>query len=270
MNFDGAHMLISTDDLTRPEEAHLSIPRGRYCTDGHVGPCNTEDRIGYEPAWRCILGTGDAHASDRPQADAGLDQVVECTGQSGSYVRLDGSRSSDPDCDVLSYTWTGPFGVVTGRNPLVFMPVGTNVVTLKVSDGWASSTSSDTTIITVQDTTPPSLQLTLTPTTLWSANHQLIRINATVNASDCCGPPPRIVLTSVTSNQPDEGLGDGDMPSDIQEAELGTLDLSFLVRAERAGNDPRGRSYTITYTATDASGNYTQSFATVYVPHSRP
>jgi hypothetical protein len=36
-----------------------------------------------------------------------------------------------------------------------------------------------------------------------------------------------------------------------------------------AGNDPRGRTYTITYTATDASGNTTRTTATVYVPYSK-
>ncbi|HEY2976258.1 MAG TPA: hypothetical protein VGJ48_27330 [Pyrinomonadaceae bacterium] len=47
------------------------------------------------------------------------------------------------------------------------------------------------------------------------------------------------------------------------------LDQSFLLRAERAGGDSRGRTYMMTYTATDASGNQTQTSTTVHVPYSQ-
>ena len=174
------------------------------------------------------------------------------------------------DCDILSYAWAGPFGLAVGRKPSVFLPLGMNAVTLSVHDGWRWSSSPDTTQITVADTQPPSLQVTLTPTLLWPSNHRLIRINATVNVADSCGGvPPTVVLTSITSDQPGNGGGDGNTNGDIQEADFGTFDRSFLLRAERSGGDRRGRTYTVTYTATDASGNQTQKSATVHVPHSR-
>ena len=89
-----------------------------------------------------------------------------------------------------------------------------------------------------------------------------------INASDSCGDaPPTVVLTSVTSDQPDNGGGDGDTADDIQDAAFGTLDRSFLLRAERTGTNPLGRAYTVTYTAVDASGNRTQRSVTVRVPH---
>jgi hypothetical protein len=91
-----------------------------------------------------------------------------------------------------------------------------------------------------------------------------------INVADSCGgSPPQVVLTSITSNQSDNGTGDGDKTNDIQDAQINTFDTSFLLRAERAGDDPNGRTYTITYTATDASGNTTQTSATVKVPHSK-
>jgi hypothetical protein len=37
--------------------------------------------------------------------------------------------------------------------------------------------------------------------------------------------------------------------------------------AKRAGNNPAGRIYTVTYSATDASGNKATASATVIVPH---
>ena len=273
--FDGAQMLVSTDPGTRALDAHRSVVRDRYCSDpadyNSDQECNEYEgpTIGYEPAWRCILGTGNAIVSSPPTADAGPNQTVECQGAGGATVTLDGSRSRDADCDVLSYTWTGPFGTATGRNPQVFLPVGNSVVSLTVSDGWSSSASS-TTQITVRDTQPPSLQVTLTPTLLWPANHKMVRIDAVINASDSCGgTQPTVVLTSITSDQPENGGGDGDSAGDIQDAAFGTLDQSFLLRAERIGNQLSGRTYTVTYTACDAGGNCTQRSATIHVPHSR-
>ncbi|MBL7064891.1 MAG: VWA domain-containing protein, partial [Anaerolineae bacterium] len=66
------------------------------------------------------------------------------------------------------------------------------------------------------------------------------------------------------SNEPDNGLGDGDTPDDI----VIVGDFTFKLRAERSGTGD-GRIYTITYQVTDACGNSTIATATVTVPHSR-
>ena len=267
-DFMGSHVLISTDKDTSAHAAHGSVVLGEYKDCDAPINCTEGATIGYEPAWRCILGTGDASVSTPPVADAGPDLRAQCRGNAGATVILDGSRSRDVDCDVLSYGWTGPFGRLAGRNPTVFLPLGTNTVTLVVSDGWSSS--EDKMLVVVRDTKPPSLQVTLTPTVLSPADHSLIGIHATVSVADKCGEaPPTVVLTSITSNEPDAGAGIGDIAGDIQKADFGTLDQSFLLRAETFAKGRRGRTYTITYTATDASGNSKQTSVTVRVadPH---
>ena len=277
-DFDGAHMLISRDPDTTFREAHNSVVFGVYCEDYEPIDPNDPDgddkcvdfgnSIGYEPAWRCLFGTGNADASTDPTANAGTDQTVECTGNGGAYVDLDASGSRDPDCDIMGYEWTVPFGIAVGRNPSVFCPLGMSPVSLIASDDWGSSPF-DTTDIRVEDTQPPSLQVTLTPTVLWPANHKMVRIDVTVNVADSCGgTPPQVVLVSITSSQPDNGPGSGNTVNDIQDAQIGTFDTSFLLRAEREGGDPAGRTYTITYKATDSSGNKTFVSKTVHVPHS--
>ena len=281
-DFGDAHMLVSVDperpfatDLpvgTTKGESHGSVITDVYCTaEDDVFDCITHGttRIGYQPAWRCILGAGDSHASTDPVAHAGPDQTLECQGAGGASAVLDGSGSRDADCDVLSFAWAGPFDSVSGKKPTVFAPLGSNTVTLAVADPWSPSVP-DTTLITVRDTQPPSLQVTLTPTLLWPPDHRLVRVDAAVSVADTCGDaPPQVVLTSITSDQPDNGVADGDTDHDIQDAAVDTFDTSVLLRAERAGNDPGGRTYTLTYTATDASGNWTQTSATVHVPHSQ-
>ena len=104
------------------------------------------------------------------------------------------------------------------------------------------------------DKTAPALSVQLDKTSIWSPNHMMVPINATLNSTDDGSGVESVVLTSITSNQPDSGKGD------IQ-ANFGTAATSFNVRAEK------DRIYTITYTATDKAGNKTVRTATVIVPH---
>jgi len=110
------------------------------------------------------------------------------------------------------------------------------------------------------DTTPPTLTVTLSPATLWPPNNKLVHITATIAVTDDYDPEPEIKLESITSS---ETLG----ASDIQDAQIGTDDRSFSLAAKRAGTSLAGRIYTVTYSATDGSGNKTITSATVTVPH---
>jgi hypothetical protein len=88
-----------------------------------------------------------------PVANAGPDQTVERTSIAGAEVTLDGSGSSDPDGDPLTYEWTWDSETVDSVNPLVTLPPGETTVTLTVNDGELDD--SDTVVIDVVDTTPP-------------------------------------------------------------------------------------------------------------------
>ncbi len=106
--------------------------------------------------------------------------------------------------------------------------------------------------------------VSVSPDTLWPANHKYVNVTATVTASDNFDPNPTITLISVTSSEPDDGLGDGDTATDIVILD----DFHFKLRAERSGGGS-GRTYTITYMVTDACGNSTYATVTVFVPHSK-
>ena len=112
------------------------------------------------------------------------------------------------------------------------------------------------------DVTPPMLSVTLSPATLWPPNNKPVLINATITASDDYDPDPEIKLESITAS---ETLS----ANDIQNAQLGTDDRQFSLAAEREGTNLAGRIYTITYSATDASGNKTTASATAIVPHNQ-
>jgi hypothetical protein len=204
-----------------------------------------------------------------PVANAGADQMVECISHSGTPVMLDGSASSDPNGDTLTYEWRNAAGNVVGTTAKVnlALPLGVHNFTLTVKDG-NGGTASDNVLITVRDTTPPTLQVSLSPTSIWPPNHNLITITADIQAGDLCDSSPTVSLVSITSNEPDNGLGDGDTSNDIQEATFGTDDRTFLLRAERSALGT-GRVYVICYSATDSSGNITRVCSRVIVPISQ-
>jgi predicted extracellular nuclease len=108
---------------------------------------------------------------------------------------------------------------------------------------------------------PPSLKVSLSPDTLWSANHKYVNVQATFEAS---ANTSTILLLSVTSNEPDNGDDDGDTIDDIVINDNSNFDL----RAERSGIGT-GRIYTITYQATNTCGSSTIETATVTVPLSQ-
>ena len=110
------------------------------------------------------------------------------------------------------------------------------------------------------DTTPPSLMVSLSPATLWPPNDKLVPVTASVTVRDDYDPAPEIKLESITATEPLAG-------GDIQDAQFATDDRSFSLAAKRAGNNIAGRIYTVTYSATDASGNKATASATVTVPH---
>ncbi len=202
-----------------------------------------------------------------PVANAGADQTVPSTGNGGTLVQLDGSKSSDPDSDVLSFVWMDETNNVAGTTAVVplTLSLGTHTFTLTVTDpGGLHATA--TTLVTVRDTGTPTLRVMLFPDTLWSPNHKLVQITATLETSDGCGANPAV---TITSNEPDNGLGDGDEPNDIQAVgggpiPFGTEVRSFLLRAERSGMGA-GRIYTVNYMVRDASGNKSLASAQVSV-----
>ena len=204
-----------------------------------------------------------------PVANAGPDQTVPCTGGASAQVTLDAGASTDPNNDITLYEWFEHFGTPEqvlldkGKSVEVVLPLGEHVITLRVTDA-TGNTSTDEVVVNVVDTSPPVVELNVTPSSLWPPNHKLVHVTATVDVHEC--QPFTVTLESVTSNEPDNGQGDGDTSGDIQGADLGNADYDFDLRAERAGGGS-GRVYTITYRIVDAGGLATTATAHVSVPH---
>jgi hypothetical protein len=113
-------------------------------------------------------------------------------------------------------------------------------------------------IVEREDTVPPTLTVTVSPTRLQVTAGKLVTVNATVTSKDDYDPQPEIKLESITANEP---LAAGD----ISGAALGTDDRQFQLRDVKVPRGTAGRLYTITYSVTDASGNKATASATVSV-----
>jgi len=202
-------------------------------------------------------------------------QVVEAEAPWGARVTLDGSCSNDGDStpgtndDIVYFDWykvdacDPNFEDYLGSDETIDcnLPFGEHIIVLEVTDKAGVFDTNEVTII-VQDTTPPDFTLSVTPTTLWPANHKMVLITPSWTVSDICDDSPIVSLMSITMNESDEAAGDGHTTDDIKIDDDG----SIYLRAKRSGTGS-GRIYTITYQAVDDSENVAVASATVTVPH---
>lgn len=229
---------------------------------------------------------------DGQSVDDGGFVEIPCENQDGATVTLDASDSFDPDGDNVDGEWSvgdgiqivDPMACVTNAT----FPLGVHTVTLTVYDldenGERQGTF-DTAMVTVvvEDETPPLVMVSTDLAALWPANNKMVPVIICVEASDACSDPGALdVRCCVTSSQPDDSDGTGELVGDVDGAdgftdavpvkleyfaEDGVFAAMVGLRAERDGGDKAGRVYSIYVEALDGEGNSGQASTTVVVPH---
>lgn len=99
---------------------------------------NSWDQILDFHFWAFISEDGAVGGNLNPLPVAEYDIIDDPCGS----VSLDARGSTDPDGEIISYTWTWSGGSASGVNPTVTLPRGGTVVTLTVADedgGWAQT-----------------------------------------------------------------------------------------------------------------------------------
>lgn len=216
-------------------------------------------------------------AHHAPIANAG---VAETVGY-GALVTLNGTASTDPDGNSLTYTWTQTGGsavilnTTNAAQPTFTAPstAGPLTFSLTVSDAYLSSVPTTVTISVFPPNAIPNCGAAhANKTILWSPNETFARIKIRGLEAD-----PKFPAAD-NSGDDGEGAGDSDDPNEanyqfqvrvtaITQDELGILtpdaivQSSFpngkkrvrdliLVRRERDPND-QGRIYTINFTVSN-------------------
>ena len=168
-----------------------------------------------------------------PVASASIDQSFSCI-VSTVDVTLDGSGSSDPDGDALTYNWTSASftAALTGVAPTATLGGGTHSVVLTVDDGFGG-TATDTMTVSIElDQTAPVITLNDGDTTAVVCLYSYVEPGAVVE--DNCDTNPTLVI------------------------DASGVDTSLV------------GFYEVTYTATDESGNVSTAVRIVEVTNQAP
>ncbi|HEX5705695.1 MAG TPA: proprotein convertase P-domain-containing protein [Pyrinomonadaceae bacterium] len=205
--------------------------------------------------WELLITTEDPVCCDSPCTLSCPEDIVVSNdaGACGAVVNYP-AVGVDGSCGVVTYSH--PSGS--------FFPVGTTTVTVTATRA-DSTTESCTFDVTVNDTEGPVISpITASPSSLWPPNHKMKDVTLTYSSTDNCGGAVTCVVSSVTSNEPVNGGGDGNTSPDW----VIVSPTKVQLRAERSGGGT-GRVYTITVRCTDARGNQTFRTTTVTVPHNQ-
>ena len=263
----GSGLFGATGTGAVPTKFHgqTANPGVTYVTWNNTGTGWLDASSGSDVVGMRFVVEGVLVVNEAPIANAGLNQTVECTDPSGALVTLAGS-ATDPDGDPLTFTWDVPPAVILDdpnrADPIGEFPIGITTATLTVTDGQGGVDVDDV-VITVVDASPPEVACTTNVAALWPPNHQMVEVDVFIDATDACTAPEDLILLTVeiSSNEPDDGLGDGDTLGDVngEDAFAELLDVAsdftfnpitasfegtVFLRAERGGIGD-GRAYSI-------------------------
>jgi hypothetical protein len=221
-----------------------------------------------------------------PVANAGPDQ----TRNAGTTVQLDGTASTDPDSDPLTFTWSqlsGPTVTLSNVHSATPTFVGPQVSTsttltfqLLVDDGLGGTARADVNVTLLPVDAPPvCTHAKAHPQLLWPPDHKLADVRI-VGVTDPDSPKIKLTVTHVTQDEPvgcTARRGSRDYCEDDDETRgcrhttpdaIIHADGHVALRAERREHG-NGRVYQITFQADDGAGGQCTGQVTVCVPGDR-
>ena len=147
--------------------------------------------------------------------------------------------------------------------------VGSYTLTYNATDAAGNHATAITRTVNVVDTTAPTISVTTQTLSMWPPNHKYSTFQVTnfvTAVNDSCNTSlgiSSVVIEKVTSDETENGNGDGNTSNDIV---IAANCKSVQLRSERDGGG-NGRVYTITFKVTDASGNVGRATSKVVVAH---
>ena len=200
-------------------------------------------------------------ANQPPVADAGPDQTVEGTGPLTS-VTLNGTGSSDPDGDALSYSWSANgTEISTTASPVVSLAQGLHTFTLTVNDGQGE-TAVDEVVVNLVDTTAPVVTAPAAITIEATGPQTTVAIGA-ATATDAIGVvsissnapttfPVGTTLVTWTATDAAGNAGSATQQVLVRDTTAPVVTAALTAINRSRDDDEDGNTYRVTATATDA------------------
>ena len=282
-----------------------AVPVSDFAPAGTLGTLRTLALYGpgavhYRDAITTPCAGGDRGACDQPDPHVWVGEILTCDSFTGSLGNVTGHAlearyGQGTDCDALTYDEASTLaGTELCQDRAVFIaiingfppPGGSGLMEILGIEtfyiaGWDRHPpygNEDINGDTVPDfamvwgyflfNQPPDCSLAAPSITeIWPANHKMASVSI-LGVTDPDGDSIGIAITSITQDEPVNGLGDGRSLPDG--AGVGTN--TAHVRAERtetrnANGD--GRMYHIHFEASDGKGGACSGLVNVSVPHSR-
>ena len=187
-------------------------------------------------------------------------EVSNDPGECGAVVDYKTPVASD-NCPGVTVELTE--GLESGE----FFPVGTTVVTYTATDA-SGNTSSCSFEVTVNDVEPPVITVKDIKSSKWPPNHKYFEVaieDYIISVEDNCTnlTVEDIIIDDVSSDEPQNGTGDGNTTEDIVISEDCKI-VNLLSERQGGGN---GRVYTINLAVVDEHGNIGVAEIKAEVPH---
>lgn len=236
MGWSGGATLGRTVAMTRTRLLALAVLAAACTTDDgpatqfRIDPVCIDDGTTPDAAWVCaeplVIDCNDASVPDQ------------------IYVEVDDGACGGLDLQAIDT----PEGI--GEHEIV-------VIDANSGDSVCQTT------LTIEDAVAPVFTTVDVP--LWPPNHKLHTIDVVedcIDTIDECDPDWTAAIDYVSSDEPDDELGDGHTAGDA----VLVSTTAASVRAERQGGG-NGRVYNVGFTVTDSSGNATAGVCRVLVVH---
>ncbi len=232
----------------------LPLPDG-YTRGVAYGINNSSQVVGtiWESGGQAQPARWDLVIPEPPTADAGPDQTVEQQSYVGTEVSLDGSGSSGPDDDIVSFEWCEA-GDHLGSGEIMnyIFPLGEHIITLVVTDSF-DETDDDEVVITVADTTPPDITINTPVDGAEYIAHHHNSITIDFSVSDICDAEPEIISADINGVAVENG-----QVVALRGGHKGIYSHHGVLTLSRG-------EYTLTVRAVDDSGNVGESISTFSV-----
>lgn len=206
------------------------------------------------------------------------DVIIDIVDTEVPVITLNGPNPMTVECHTTfndpgataNDTCSGSFAATPSGTVNVNVP-GAYLIIHNATDPSGNPAAPVARTVNVVDTTAPVINLNGAAPVLWSPNHNYVTFSVSdfvTSVTDSCNTSlglSSVVISKVTSDEVEDGTGDGSTLKDIV---IATNCKSVQLRSERDGSSD-GRVYTIYFKVTDVSGNVGTASAMVTVPVSQ-